>query len=185
MPSFARLACLPHARGGVSNKRRMAAGARQSSPRPWGCFRCIFISYTASQVFPTPVGVFLPLSRPSGIPPRLPHARGGVSIWARGFIRVSASSPRPWGCFLSRHLFGGQRLVFPTPVGVFLKRIAIMSYINCLPHARGGVSKWRGENSPQAVSSPRPWGCFSKGSQHESFQFVFPTPVGVFPAFTR
>ncbi len=33
------LACLPHARGGVSNPQGSQGSGARSSPRPWGCFR--------------------------------------------------------------------------------------------------------------------------------------------------
>ena len=36
----AALACLPHARGGVSNRGERVDMVAWSSPRPWGCFQC-------------------------------------------------------------------------------------------------------------------------------------------------
>ena len=67
-PSFAKPSrssvCLPHARGGVSDTRHSGFDTRRSSPRPWGCFRFRICGLTVASVFPTPVGVFLPISRP-------------------------------------------------------------------------------------------------------------------------
>ena len=71
-------------------------------------------------VFPTPVGVFPPRPEHHIAEPGLPHARGGVSMFFRVERRFSASSPRPWGCFLKRSYFEQAAKVFPTPVGVFL-----------------------------------------------------------------
>ncbi|SMG65756.1 conserved hypothetical protein [methanotrophic bacterial endosymbiont of Bathymodiolus sp.] len=51
------------------------------------------------QVFPTPVGVFLPRSITMSKSSGLPHARGGVSYSCQNHSWLMASSPRPWGCF--------------------------------------------------------------------------------------
>ena len=134
---------LPHARGGVSGWHRARFWKRSSSPRPWGCFFKQVIAVLFTEVFPTPVGVF-PVFRPlSPLSFGLPHARGGVSYRALSLAHPDKSSPRPWGCFqiqLSR-IF--TRLVFPTPVGVFLIGIDRGMGIESLPHARGGVSDSR------------------------------------------
>ena len=49
-----------------------------------------------------------------------------------------------------------------------------------LPHARGGVSVFGYIDIGRALSSPRPWGCFSRQQQTKLLVTVFPTPVGVF-----
>ena len=72
------------------------------------------------QVFPTPVGVFLPQCREIHRMAGLPHARGGVSDWLDWVIVGGESSPRPWGCFQTDTLQFREARVFPTPVGVFL-----------------------------------------------------------------
>ena len=54
----------------------------------------------------------------------------------------------------------GGRVVFPTPVGVFLQRAVDIPTWLGLPHARGGVSFWRDSDLNALLSSPRPWGCF-------------------------
>ncbi len=51
----------------------------------------------------------------------------------------------------------------------------------CLPHARGGVSKWPTTQTAPRRSSPRPWGCFPTSTRPAPVPKVFPTPVGVFP----
>ncbi len=91
------------------------------------------------------------------------------------------SSPRPWGCFHINPQQTKKKIVFPTPVGVFLLRVLGVLPLHRLPHARGGVSMaelifWTG-----ILSSPRPWGCFYMVSMTVSIFQVFPTPVGVFP----
>ena len=50
-----------------------------------------------------------------------------------------------------------------------------------LPHARGGVSEEEMKAYDTAKSSPHTWGCFLVKSDAGSFEFVFPTHVGVFP----
>ena len=63
-PDYSAAGCafyrLPHARGGVSRCSTVAFSAPKSSPRPWGCFCCGQGRADSIQVFPTPVGVFLP-----------------------------------------------------------------------------------------------------------------------------
>ncbi|SVR64844.1 Domain of uncharacterised function (DUF2825) [Klebsiella pneumoniae] len=72
-------------------------------------------------------------------------------------------------------------LVFPTHVGVFPTRVAGAERRGGLPHARGGVSQVIYADQLKAWSSPRTWGCFCRRSPTQSFVWVFPTHVGVFP----
>ncbi len=154
---------------------------RRSSPRPWGCFSRMRAALAIRFVFPTPVGVFPTLSSADYTTLRLPHARGGVSVFALRMGGKTASSPRPWGCFYHRHLGQDIYLVFPTPVGVFPRSNIKRDFIASLPHARGGVSVAMAGCASRKSSSPRPWGCFYFLRNFPSVSFVFPTPVGVFP----
>ncbi len=131
-------------------------------------------------VFPTPVGVFLRRWQTGQQPGSLPHARGGVSGKSLSNYILPGSSPRPWGCFYFMRYCVSDLLVFPTPVGVFLKVARCRLSGWCLPHARGGVSQancWKYRVIP---SSPRPWGCFLITPCLTQRRRVFPTPVGVF-----
>ncbi|SMG67164.1 conserved hypothetical protein [methanotrophic bacterial endosymbiont of Bathymodiolus sp.] len=92
---------LPHARGGVSCLLKISDSALSSSPRPWGCFSNHILSKVTVDVFPTPVGVFLPAKAMIVPVGSLPHARGGVSIFIALLPSIVSSSPRPWGCFSS------------------------------------------------------------------------------------
>ena len=94
------LACLPHACGGVSIWGSTKDMAMLSSPRMWGCFRSAFQTCQNVFVFPTHVGVFLPLLPESGRTSRLPHACGGVSPTDHSPSNPTESSPRMWGCFI-------------------------------------------------------------------------------------
>ncbi len=151
-----------------------------SSPRPWGCFSCSPLMPSMTAVFPTPVGVFLPIFLARRAKCRLPHARGGVSVSKGSNNTSGVSSPRPWGCFSGAPCRQTTRSVFPTPVGVFLA--PTMATLRCwgLPHARGGVSRWVSRIWTIFESSPRPWGCFPNEQRQDSETSVFPTPVGVF-----
>ena len=132
--------CLPHARGGVSLSQPPVEFWDVSSPRPWGCFSSSRPHCRTSSVFPTPVGVFPnPACSPS-VMLRLPHARGGVSLTLWYLLSIPVSSPRPWGCFHVISPFFYIRVVFPTPVGVFLCPADAAPRVTGLPHARGGVS---------------------------------------------
>ncbi len=81
------IACLPHARGGVSKSGHLKTIITGSSPRPWGCFRHELWQRRGGGVFPTPVGVFLPGRSGRLAALGLPHARGGVSCVCARFIQ--------------------------------------------------------------------------------------------------
>ena len=88
----------------------------------------------------------------------LPHARGGVSGKTARFRVEGESSPRAWGCFRDpERLHFGDR-VFPTRVGVFLRRGLSFHAFCSLPHARGGVSDHGQKDRTPSRSSPRTWG---------------------------
>ncbi len=112
----------------------------------------------------------------------LPHARGGVSNSRSIHLIHVRSSPRPWGCFHRVNIEKEEELVFPTPVGVFLRALSDVHVHLRLPHARGGVSSQAGQVDMALVSSPRPWGCFFDSVTPWAQLEVFPTPVGVFLA---
>ena len=131
---------LPHARGGVSQLVGIYRHVALSSPRTWGCFSMKLIGLDTEGVFPTHVGVF-PAQQATDTPDRrLPHARGGVSTIYGASSTVMPSSPRTWGCFFSSGAVSMTRFVFPTHVGVFLKKPVGKRIRRRLPHARGGVS---------------------------------------------
>src|SRR5690606_12306262 len=111
-------------------------------------------------VFPTSVGVFPASAICSSPKMRLPHVRGGVSTEAAGSLPKRQSSPRPWGCFCKDGISCACCSVFPTSVGVFLKRRPMANKRAGLPHVRGGVSDRTHHPETCRGSSPRPWGCF-------------------------
>ncbi len=151
---------LPHTRGGVSTTVTHVAEEYLSSPHPWGCFSSAPQNPLRSNVFPTPVGVFLKQSPLYPWLQSLPHTRGGVSLHPQQVQETHQSSPHPWGCFYERHTLDAWMLVFPTPVGVFLISNATPCSNLSLPHTRGGVSGFFGNPSIHGWSSPHPWGCF-------------------------
>ena len=114
----------------------------------------------------------------------LPHARGGVSTKIVRLGMDVESSPRTWGCFQLDWLQGYNAPVFPTHVGVFLCNAVYGLSVDCLPHARGGVSLPCLCYLANCASSPRTWGCFYCCRFRFSLCTVFPTHVGVFPAVT-
>ena len=95
---------LPHARGGVSIRRKISDNTFQSSPRPWGCFQERSPLGSTPGVFPTPVGVFLIINGVEFKRVSLPHARGGVSLMSARLGGMLRSSPRPWGFFFKDKL---------------------------------------------------------------------------------
>ena len=179
--SYVACRCLPHACGGVSVQCVTPVCLQVSSPRLWGCFSRIVSYSNYFSVFPTPVGVFLIMWCIKLTNHSLPHACGGVSIYAPTIRSILLSSPRLWGCFqtaLDRQATAG---VFPTPVGVFPDGTGQRNWLGCLPHACGGVSSSIHAFAGRAMSSPRLWGCFFSGVNFFPCFAVFPTPVGVFP----
>ena len=159
--SVGRWSCLPHASGGVSYGCPQEYIDYKSSPRQWGCFWTPMLCSWAVSVFPTPVGVFLNLTRKPQAQKSLPHASGGVSACQLVQLAGLWSSPRQWGCFLRSDYLPGPLPVFPTPVGVFLAAKVRKDGILGLPHASGGVSQEQKTTSFGSGSSPRQWGCFS------------------------
>ena len=77
--SSVRIACRPHARGGVSTVVPIPAFSVRSSPRPWGCFPALMATCLTHTVVPTPVGVFPGVGMSAFRVRGRPHARGGVS----------------------------------------------------------------------------------------------------------
>ena len=113
---------LPHARGGVSVTLTCPFDLALSSPRPWGCFHPFRVHSAKSKLFPTPVGMFPRMKISAEKLITLPHARGGVSPRSSSFISLFFSSLRPWGCFPGNGYALRGNPLFPTPVGVFLRR---------------------------------------------------------------
>ncbi len=159
--SATRSACLPHVRGGVSQRPKLSISLRRSSPRAWGCFRLSACLRSNSS--------------------SLPHVRGGVSTSSATKKSSMQSSPRAWGCFfvgIHAKLAGN---VFPTCVGVFPSPCVLRHATAGLPHVRGGVSHANRTEGTRQRSSPRAWGCFCGLQVAKRLLDVFPTCVGVFP----
>ena len=154
---------LPHACGGVSVPIWDAAIPDPSSPRMWGCFLIDPSGSTDCTVFPTHVGVFLLYGMAPCGESRLPHACGGVSTFGDSRRNSQLSSPRMWGCFQNFLFYEKILAVFPTHVGVFLSGYTFAAVVDRLPHACGGVSPGCFGVFPRKLSSPRMWGCFSRG----------------------
>ena len=160
--SIGRTLCrgLPHTRGGVSKDEAKILTPLRSSPHPWGCFRHVLQCRGRASVFPTPVGVFPTATSIIAVVTSLPHTRGGVSIFHELKKIPPKSSPHPWGCFYNSEEARFERLVFPTPVGVFPSTKRWPSLWPRLPHTRGGVSHHGAGRGEPVGSSPHPWGCF-------------------------
>ena len=83
---------LPHTRGGVSSCTAGLLNEMPSSPHPWGCFPLPTPARLHTEVFPTPVGVFLQQRGGPLRAPGLPHTRGGVSEVAQADSANGVSS---------------------------------------------------------------------------------------------
>ena len=130
----------PHTRGGVSTGRPQRGQLRGFSPHAWGCFYLKLELVILDQLFPTRVGVFLPLRDAGDRLAAFPHTRGGVSFGV-GWERVRRNfSPHAWGCFFN---FSARMLVRKT-----------------FPHTRGGVSTNGRKAGQLEPFSPHAWGCF-------------------------
>ena len=109
-------------------------------------------------VFPMHVGVFLTKEQEICSMKSLPHARGGVSLYADLSGAVSPSSPCTWGCFPLIVSAEFTASVFPMHVGVFLAYSGCCLSVSRLPHARGGVSTVPKKAVSGRESSPCTWG---------------------------
>ena len=153
--------CLPHRRGGVSERYCTYRRPRPSSPQAWGCFSDSPADSRSLCVFPTGVGVFPSPALLTQARPGLPHRRGGVSQIAYRRVMDGESSPQAWGCFYRVRGCTCSLGVFPTGVGVFPIGSGTGRYRCSLPHRRGGVSTCRRWDARRFLSSPQAWGCFS------------------------
>ena len=143
LPRASGTASLPHVRGGVSLNGALKMSSKKSSPRTWGCFRCLSRRDGYRGVFPTYVGVFPPCISSGSHVASLPHVRGGVSQAVANGLVAPGSSPRTWGCFVHPDERRQADWVFPTYVGVFLGVRLHHDRHRRLPHVRGGVSAGR------------------------------------------
>ena len=151
---------LPHGRGDVSNSGVSTLTIYVSSPRAWGCFRSLCDCKMHGSVFPTGVGMFPRRGVHQSASAGLPHGRGDVSIEYVSILAQAQSSPRAWGCFYLKREQASSLIVFPTGVGMFLRKLRLPSMKTSLPHGRGDVSNKPYTVTLTVLSSPRAWGCF-------------------------
>ena len=159
-PGFGCAAVFP-THVGVFLSQRRQGGSGKSLPHACGGVSTMMLLYMRiPPVFPTHVGVFPSCWQRTCSPRRLPHACGGVSKQLELQAAQQASSPRMWGCFYSFSTMSSPDAVFPTHVGVFPCSACWKGWCTCLPHACGGVSRFRRWHDDSVLSSPRMWGCF-------------------------
>ena len=176
---------LPRASGGVSHPKARDFGNWLSSPRKRGCFSACLGTLAGFQVFPAQAGVFPTTIRAILLLSGLPRASGGVSAAFIIAHRMSKSSPRKRGCFLSVDLTICLLLVFPAQAGVFPQpRVKSAAGLG-LPRASGGVSGLRGRLFSLFRSSPRKRGCFRRHHRNRDGIRVFPAQAGVFLRLSR
>ena len=174
----------PHARGDVPFAPIYPLIDDMFSPRPWGCSVDLTLFRSFDPVFPTPVGMFRPIQSTPFAGKRFPHARGDVPFAPIYPLIDDMFSPRPWGCSVDLTLFRSFDPVFPTPVGMFRGRRPACWSARCFPHARGDVPIIRPKLEAMGLFSPRPWGCSILRLATVYSNGVFPTPVGMFLAFS-
>ena len=140
----------PHARGDVPAPTSTRAYQIAFSPRPWGCSALM----VARQLLQEPID--------------------------SSSERDLQFSPRPWGCSSSCLELVLTQLVFPTPVGMFRRKILSHILRKSFPHARGDVPRNSSQSAVLDWFSPRPWGCSANLRSAQLEELVFPTPVGMF-----
>ena len=111
-----------------------------------------------------------------------PHARGDVPRSGEQHAFLGCFSPRPWGCSDAHVADPPSVVLLPTPVGMFLTADRCTSSNRTSPHARGDVPQPRRRVLPDALFSPRPWGCSALLGPARQSQALLPTPVGMFRA---
>ena len=104
-----------------------------------GVFLSAKMRHRDVRVFPTCVGVFRCRPGDQYLQGRLPHLRGGVPLADKLSAAEAKSSPPAWGCSSTIFSVAARLLVFPTCVGVFLRRTGCDIIPGRLPHLRGGV----------------------------------------------
>ena len=104
---------------------RLVSGLENMCRLPHACGgvpTVLGITQNTQGVFPTHVGVFLQKMWGDQVGPCLPHACGGVPNPGVFYAYLVPSSPRMWGCSWGDPDCHRNDHVFPTHVGVFLKR---------------------------------------------------------------
>ncbi len=108
----------PHTRGGGPISVGMAWGRIAFSPHAWGWTYTSYSLIYIYLVFPTRVGVDLPLGGGFSEVVCFPHTRGGGPILTPPDAFDGAFSPHAWGWTVPQKLKGRITFVFPTRVGV-------------------------------------------------------------------
>ena len=130
-------------------------------------------------VFPTHVGVILlPIHEEAG-KKCIPHTCGGDPKNNRILLPLSQYSPHMWGWSFKHWVTGEVLPVFPTHVGVILRRAINFLAMFCIPHTCGGDPKQHCSRQWCKEYSPHMWGWSRMESVTRSVVSVFPTHVGV------
>ena len=130
-----------HASGGVSAVKTAECIYIMFSPRQWRCFSQLFLFLLLTQVFSTPVEVFLAKSLKRSRSNCFLHASGGVSFYGYKELNIARFSPRQWRCFQQQKNSLNCVIVFSTPVEVFPFSHKKTKLYDCFLHASGGVSE--------------------------------------------
>ena len=174
----------PHACGDVPMFQDRGQLRLVFSPRLWGCSEQPRNGNECKPLFPTPVGMFLPISKWCAEVVTFPHACGDVPLDVSGEVLMSCFSPRLWGCSAYQDLIDSEPDLFPTPVGMFRRTDNAEQNRQPFPHACGDVPYQHRRVVASRAFSPRLWGCSVILNADKAPVTLFPTPVGMFRVYT-
>ncbi len=175
----------PHARGEHARGGRRWCLTFGSSPRPWGTPDGPASVDLYARFIPTPVGNTQCAAPACCRRTVHPHARGEHDIHGSPGVRITGSSPRPWGTRYQPESQEFPSRFIPTPVGNTGADRAGGGCVPVHPHARGEHTSAARACACVAGSSPRPWGTPGGLHRRERAGRFIPTPVGNTPACGR
>ncbi len=149
------------------------------SPHAWGWSLVKILPGRANAIFPTRVGMVRPPDWAWLTYKNFPHTRGDGPIYCRASGDGILFSPHAWGWSAASEAASATYNIFPTRVGMVLRRHDPDARHYDFPHTRGdGPPPLR---SPPGMRpfSPHAWGwsCIVLRSLLE--QIIFPTRVGM------
>ena len=168
----------PHACGEHTAYCRCHTGGNGSSPRLWGTYCLLSVSYRRKRFIPTPVGNITTRFFFMVETPVHPHACGEHMISGHQKKDTIGSSPRLWGTSVNVNDNPCSIRFIPTPVGNIVVFSQTLNVASVHPHACGEHSPDNRRTYLYRGSSPRLWGTFFCSFQQAAVRRFIPTPVG-------
>ena len=170
----------PHTSGDVPGLTDTAEQRKHFSPHQWGCSVDRPARRHGALLLPTPVGMFRRGRSSAPTWTTSPHTSGDVPTKSALAGLTPDFSPHQWGCSVSWSETRKQRILLPTPVGMFLPDEEMGVGRASSPHTSGDVPMSTAFSPAPPAFSPHQWGCSDGARRRAQDQRLLPTPVGMF-----